>query len=120
MIFKIINDLKHKNAENIVELDLQLGEYEDALLNYQELIDLYKEKLSGQKEKIGDFLLKLGFINYKIENYSDAKESLKEADIIFRDVIREIGKNDDPEIKNKLISKIQRIQKDLLKMQDLY
>ena len=29
-------------AENIADLDFQLGEYEDCLLSYQELIDIYK------------------------------------------------------------------------------
>jgi len=104
-------------AETIADLDFQLGEYEDCLLSYQELVDSYKDKYPEKQEEISDFLIRLGYINFKTNQYSEALENFKEAGIILLEMERKIVGN--PEKTAKIKAKLAKIQKDLGRIEEL-
>ena len=104
-------------AENIADLDFQLGEYEDCLLSYQELIDIYRDKHPEKQEEISDFLIRLGFINFKTSQYSEALENFKEAGVILLNLDRKTVGN--PEKSAKIKAKFARIQKDIVRIEEL-
>ena len=104
-------------AENIADLDFQLGEYEDCLLSYQELIDIYRDKHPEKQEEISDFLIRLGFINFKTSQYPEALENFKEAGVILLEMDRKTVGN--PEKSAKIRGKFARIQKDIVRIEEL-
>jgi tetratricopeptide (TPR) repeat protein len=104
-------------AENIADLDFQLGEYEDCLLSYQELIDIYRDKHPEKQEEISDFLIRLGFINFKTSQYSEALENFKEAGVILLEMDRKTVGNSEKSA--KIRAKFARIQKDIVRIEEL-
>lgn len=112
------SDMKTLNvAESIADLDFQLGEYEDCLLSYQELVDIYKEKHPEKQEEIADFLIRIGFVNFKHEQLQDALENFKEAGIILVKLQRECEGNEEKTA--KIEATIHKLQKDIGKIEEM-
>lgn len=112
------SDMKTLNvAESIADLDFQLGEYEDCLLSYQELVDIYKEKHPEKQEEIADFLIRIGFVNFKHEQLQDALENFKEAGIILVKLQDKCAENEEKSA--KIEATINKLQKDIGKIEEM-
>ena len=126
--------------ELLADLDLETGEFEDALVSLWEIVEALKDrrrekekwrkrnwekhqmeeeeeetKKEGERVQEGEIMLKISLANFKIGNLEEAKDRMNEAELIFRKCLKE---EREEERKEKLRNMIGRISKDILALKE--